>query len=213
MTSFLLWALAAFLGAWCVGAGLCTFVLYQDAYNGPETDDERRDRLKGAAVISSVLWPGLLPAALERRRIERDFASGKRPMWLKRAADERRDRTWQLPAGGEFWADAVTMNEDEPIEIQAGFEDIENHDPSAQVECRARMLAPQAESPSQWLPMRLTTPTVSYSDDGEVADPYFETSLQLRRGKYSVDVRVKTDGTGWHELGELTLIVYGANDL
>jgi hypothetical protein len=212
MMSFLLWALAAFIAAWCVGAAICTLVLYQDAYNGPETNDERRDRLTGAAVVSSVFWPGLLPAALERRRMERDFASGKRPKWLKYVGDERRDRTWQLPVGGEFWADA-NASIGEPTEIRAGFEDVENHDPLAQVECRARRLAPQAGSPTEWLPMRLKTPTVSYSDDGEIDDPFFETSLQLCPGKYSVEIRLKIGETEWQELGDLTVIVYDANDL
>ena len=168
---------------------------------------DRQNRFWGAVFISAFLWPVWWPAARRQWRFERDLQSGRRPQWLARDEGEHPDVECTLADGTEFFASPVEGSS-RPTLIQAGCEGVLPE----RVEYRIRKLAPDADQPSEWKPLRLKRAAPDPEDEDQEEEWSYEASLNLSRGKYRADLRVRPKGKESEECGSITLIVADPED-
>jgi len=137
----------------------------------------------------------------------RSSRRGQRPEWLARDEGERPDIECTLANGTEFYASPVEGSS-RPTLIQAGCE---GPLPES-VEYRIRRIAPDADQPGEWKQLRLKRVAPEPEDEDQNEEWSYEASLQLNRGKYRADLRVRPKGKEPEECGSITLIVADPED-
>ena len=187
-------------------------------FNPLDSEEDRkkdfRERLLGVAVVNLALWPYLLPAILERRKLHRDMRTGKRPDWIVLASGEESARKWTLSDGTVFEASVSGGSSSERSHISADYED---QPPTGDVEYRVRMLAPTPSPTTEWAPLKYTPrgPEPNPNDEDAVDDymaSRYEVSVQVPRGKHRVEFRVPNCSGTVEECSALTLIVAELED-
>jgi hypothetical protein len=85
---------AVWIGSWFSGVIVGVF------FNPLDSEEDKRENFRGRflsqLVINWFLWPGLLPAILERRKLIREMRTRKRPNWIILAAVEEIGKEWIL---------------------------------------------------------------------------------------------------------------------
>jgi hypothetical protein len=205
------WILWGVVGVWCIGWLVCTFYML---FFGPGSEDktqDRKDRLMMSLFVSALFWPALLPSARRFMSVQRDLETGRRPEWLVYADGEQGSASWALADGTQFWASPVGGSSTEPTVIQAGFEGKAATD---SVECRVQMIAPDNGQPTEWTEMCWKKPvreSDAEDEDGD-DDPFYETALNLSRGKYRADFRVRLRASAPEKVGSVFVIVSDLED-
>lgn len=211
------WILIAIAAIWF--SGWLVTVVIGVFFNPLDSDEDRRknfqERLLSACVINLFLWPALLPSFLERRKFLREIRTGKKPGWIVLDKGEESGRVWHLSDGTEFGASVSTSGESsEPADISADYED---DSLTGEIRYRVRMLAPTAQPPTEWKPLRFAPRGPKPDpDDEEALDDYtadrYEASMKLARGKYEVAFQVPNRAGKVEECSSVILIVSDSSD-
>lgn len=214
------WWIPLGLGAtWILGwlvSVVCMLFFDPDQASEPKPSDWG-GRVIAACVINWVLWPFLLPAVLDKRKLHRDMQTGKRPKWiiLDKAKGEESGRNWTLSDGTQFGASAGGGSSTRRSYISADYRD--HDDLTEPIEYRVRMIAPEPQEASAWKPLvfrpRRSEPDPEDEDavDDYVSDRY-RSSLRLGRGKYEVEFRVPNRNGKIEECSGVILIVADHED-
>jgi hypothetical protein len=199
--------------------GWLVTVVISAFFNPLDPDEDRfkdfRDRLLSYCVLNIFLWPLMLPAYLDRRRLMRDIRTGNKPNWIIKSKGEESGRVWHLSDGTEFSASATTSGaSSEPADILADYED---DSLTGEIEFRVRMVAPTSQSPSEWRCMTFTPRRPQPDpDDADAMDDYgaerYEASAKLERGKYEVEFRVPNRDGKVEECSAVTMVVSDLED-
>ena len=215
--NFQWWWVLVVLGAIWV-AGWFLSVIVGVFCNPLDSEEDKREDFRGRliaqAVINWVLWPWLLPAVLERRKLFRDMLTGKRPGWIVLADGEESGRQWTLSDGTEFGASVSGGSSSETSHISADYEDDLL---TGKIECRSRMIAPTSELPTDWACLEFTPRGPEPDpDDEDAVDDYtssrYEVSVQLPRGKHLVEFRVPNHSGKIEECSGVILIIAEPDD-
>lgn len=210
------WILVAFATFWI--PGWLVAVIVGVFFNPLDSEEDKRKNFRGRllaqAAINWVLWPGLLSALLERRKLYRDMRTGKRPSWIIRARGEHSGRQWTLSDGTEFGASVSGGSSSEVSHISADYEDDEL---TGEIEYRTRMVAPTSGAPTAWLRLEFAPRGPEPDpDDEDAVDDYtasrYEVSVQMPRGKHEVEFRVRNRSGRVDECSALILIVAEPDD-
>lgn len=214
------WWIPVGLGAiWILGwllTVVCMLFFDPDQASEPKPGDWR-GRVIASCVINWVLWPFLLPAFLDKRKLHRDMQTGKRPRWivLDKAKGEESARHWTLSDGIPFAASAFGGSSTRRSHISADYCD---HDElTEQIEYRVRMIAPEPQAASAWKPLRFRPRRSEPDPENEDAvDEYvsyrYGSSMRLGRGKYEVEFRVPNKNGNIEECSGVILIVADSED-
>lgn len=166
------WILVVLLIIWTFGwlISVIVGVFFNPLDSEEEKQKNLRGRLVAQAAINWFLWPWLLPAILERRKLYRDMRTGRRPSWIILEKGEGSGREWILSDGTEFGASVSGGSSSEPSHISA---DYENDALTGRIEFRVRMVAPEQGEPTKWTPLKFTPrgPEPD-ADDEDAIDDY-----------------------------------------
>jgi hypothetical protein len=211
------WIFITLATIWIVG--WLVSVVFGVFFNPLDSDEDKRKDFRGRLLAQSVvnwfLWPWLLPAVLDRRKLKRDMETGKRPNWIMLADGEESGRQWTLSDGTEFGASVSTAGESsESAHISGDYED---ESLTWKVQYRVRMIAPSPQPPSDWAPMEFTPRGPEPDpDDEDAVDDYmasrYEASVKLERGKYEVEFQVPNRAGKAENCSAVTLIVSDLED-
>ena len=211
------WILVVLAAIWI--AGWCVSVIVAVFFNPLDSEEDNRkdfrERLLAQAVINWFLWPWLLPAVLDRRKLLRHMETGKRRSWIVLAKGEESGREWRLSDGTEFGACVSTAGESsEPAHISGDYED---ESLTGEILYRVRMIAPTLQPPTDWARLKFTPrgPEPDPQNQNAVDDYWlsrYEVFVQLPRGKYAVEFRVPNRSGKVEEWSAVTLIVTDPED-
>lgn len=212
------WVIGVLATIWITGWLIS--VIFGVFFNPLDSEEDRRKDLRGRllaqGVLNWIMWPFLLPALLQRRKLLKDVHSGKRPYWILSAQGEETSQSWSLADGTEFHASVWSIASSEPAEISADYHD---ETLTGLIECRARQIAPTEHPPTEWVPMVFSSePEPHLPDDDASADEEddwilrYKLSLSLPRGKHRLEFRVRDRAGKIEELSALTLIVADPED-
>ena len=211
------WILIALGMMWMAGWLVSVFigVFFNPLDSKEDKKKDFRGRLVAQAVINWVLWPWLLPAILERRKLYRDMRTGKRPSWIILADGEESGRHWTLSDGTEFWASASNDSSSERSHIEADYADDAL---TGDIQYRVRMIAPTPGASTEWARLEFTSrgPEPDPRDEDAVEDymcaSRYEISVQVPRGKHQVEFRVPNRSGKAEECSAVILIVADPED-
>ena len=190
----------ALAAVWCIGWLGCTLYLLLFGFGSEDKKQAWQNRFLGDLFMSVFLWPALWPEARRLRKFERDF-----PQWVVYADGECGDGEWILSNGTAVSA-SVVPTPDRPVLVEVHCE---GGVLPETVECRTRKIAPEEGQPSAWRRLRLKQPEPDPEDEVPDNEPFYEASLELSRGKYRADFRIRLKAMEPEECGGLTLIVAG----
>src|SRR2546427_2140071 len=186
------WILVGLAAIWILGwlvSVIC--MVFFDPDSSKEKPSDWGGRVIAGCVINWVIWPFLLPAFLDKRKLHRDMQTGKRPKWivLDKEKGEESGRKWTLSDGTEFGASVSGGSSSRRSRIEADYYDAAL---KGQIEYRVRLIAPEAQPPSEWARLAFASRGPEPDpDDEEAVDKYvsdrYETSVRLPRGKYEVE--------------------------
>jgi hypothetical protein len=161
-------------------AGWLVSVIVGVFFNPLDSEEDKkkdfRGRLVAQAVINWVLWPWLLPAILERRKLYCDMRTGKRPNWIILADGEESGRYWTLSDGTVFGASVSGGSSSERSHNSADYED---ETLTGEIEYRVRMVAPMSGAPTEWA--RLEFRPRGPEPDPKTRTPWRSTRLAVTR--------------------------------
>lgn len=210
------WILVVLLIIWSIGwlIGVIVGVFFNPLDSEEEKQKDFRGRLVAQAAINWFLWPWVLPAILERRKLFRNMQTGKRPSWIVLGKGEESGRQWTLSDGTEFGASVSGGSSSEPSNISGDYEDDAL---TGEIEFRFHMVAPTPGQPTKWTRLKFTPrgPEPD-ADDEDAVDDYtasrYEISKQIPRGKHQVEFRVPNRSGKVEECSALILIVAESED-
>ena len=195
---------------------VCMVFFDPDSTSRPKPSDWG-GRVIAGCVINWVLWPFLLPAFLDKRKLHRDMQTGKRPKWivLDKGKGEESGRVWTLSDGTSFGASADGGSSSRRSHISADYYD--NDRLKGVIEYRVRMIAPEIHQSQDWRPLGFRDrPPEPDPQDEDAVDEYvssrYEAFVRLARGKYEVQFRVPNKAGRLEECANVILIVADPED-
>jgi hypothetical protein len=213
------WMLVGLGAIWILGwvvSVVCMLFFDPDSASKPKPSDWG-GRVIAGCVINWVLWPFLLPAFLDKRKLHRDMQTGKHPKWivLDKEKGEENGRYWTLSDGTQFGASASGGSSTRRSHISADYRD---HDElKAPIEYRVHMIAPEPQEASAWTPLLFKDrPPEPEPEDEDAVDQFvsdrYRKSVRLARGKYEVQFRVPNRSGNIEECSGVILIVADYED-
>ena len=210
------WILVVIAAIWVTGWAVTVIVsvffnpLDSEKYKGKNL----RERILAHGIINWVFWPWALRALLDRRKFQRDMATGKKPKWLVFAEGEEECRSWTLSDGTEFRVSVHASFSSDPVNIYADYAD---KTLTGDIACRVRMIAPTPQPRTDWTRMVFKPENDEPDPDDEDEDAgvlpgRYEVSLRLPRGKYMGEFQVPNRSGEIEECSAVTLIVADSED-
>ena len=211
------WILVGIASIWILGwivAVIC-MVFFDPESSSKEKRENWWRRFAAGCVINWFIWPFLLPAFLERRKLHRDMQTGKRPKWivLDKLKGEESGRKWTLSDGTIFGASVSGGSSTQKSHISADYYD--DDDFNGQIEYRVRKIEPDTQGLSEWKSFGFEARGPKPDpDDEDAVDAYvssrYECSVRLPRGKYEVEFRV-ANRTGATEICSNVILIVADN--
>jgi len=216
------WIIVAIAAIWTLGWFVTTALqMVLDPLASPEERRKNwRERLPPFAIMNWFIWPWALSEFKWSHRFHRDIKTGKRPSWLIRGDGDRDRCGWKLSEGTDISGTADGGSSTEPSRIQADRPP-EDTNP---VEYRTRMIAPTLRAPTDWKRMPLSSDwpepepdededeVEELEDEGDDDTWRFCDKVQLERGKYAVEFRVRNSAGGFEEFSGVIMIVSDPED-
>jgi hypothetical protein len=183
-----------------------------------------------AFFLGLLLWPSLIDDQFQEARFYFAVRFGKLPRWMVYGESESSGRVWDLSDKTEFSTgfNIGMANEDTVLtaDYLEGVDEVNTMTRAGNAQYRYRRIAPTVSpNTSEWQDMAIAAPApeeetiIEMSEDNELEEddqfidgPTFKVVLQLERGKYEFEYRVRNKKGVFEEFSKDVVIVVAADE-